>query len=38
MIQAVREPPVDDATVKQDPGEERWRRIPNFLMWRAVKT
>lgn len=38
MIQAVREPPVDDATVKQDPGEERWRRIPNFLMWRAAKT
>jgi SAM-dependent methyltransferase len=37
MIEAVREPRVDDATVNQYASEARWRRIPNFLMWRAVK-
>lgn len=36
-IQAVREPSVDEATVSQNPSEQRWRRIPNFLMWRALK-
>jgi SAM-dependent methyltransferase len=30
-IEAVREPRIDS-------GSERWRRIPLFLMWRAVKT
>jgi SAM-dependent methyltransferase len=37
VIQAVREPPADGPTVVRDPTEERWRRIPMFLMWRAVK-
>jgi SAM-dependent methyltransferase len=36
-IQAVREPRVDQPTVARNSSEERWRRIPNFLMWRAVK-
>jgi SAM-dependent methyltransferase len=37
LIQAVREPAIDEATVEKNPGEKRWRRIPNFLMWRALK-
>ncbi len=37
MIQAVREPRVADATVDKSASEARWLRIPNFLMWRAVK-
>lgn len=37
VIQAVREPARDDAAVQKNPREERWRRIPNFLMWRALK-
>lgn len=37
VIEAVREPRVDDSTVVRYPAEERWRRIPLFLMWRAVK-
>lgn len=36
-IEVLREPRVDDPTVLQAPSEHRWRRIPNFLMWRAVK-
>ena len=36
-IQAVREPTMDEAAIKQRPSRERWRRIPNFLMWRALK-
>ena len=36
-VQALREPRVDAATVAKHASEERWRRIPNFLMWRAVK-
>ena len=31
MVQALREPAVAD-------DDERWRRLPLFLMWRAVKT
>ena len=31
MVQALREPAVAD-------DDERWRRLPVFLMWRAVKT
>ena len=38
LVEAIREPRVDEATVEHDPGEERWRRIPLFLMWRAVKS
>lgn len=37
VIEAVREPRIDDPMITTDPSEERWRRIPNFLMWRAVK-
>jgi SAM-dependent methyltransferase len=37
MIQAIREPRLDSAPPSLDPGGERWRRIPLFLMWRAVK-
>lgn len=33
-IEAVREP----AASRQDSSEQRWRRIPMFLMWRARKT
>jgi hypothetical protein len=36
-IQALREPSMDEAAVKQHPSRRRWRRIPNFLMWRALK-
>jgi SAM-dependent methyltransferase len=35
-IQSVREPSMDEAAVKQRPSRQRWRRIPNFLMWRAL--
>jgi SAM-dependent methyltransferase len=37
LIQAVREPPMRDVALKRSPSEQRWSRIPNFLMWRAVK-
>lgn len=37
MIQAVREPSLEYATGAPSPSDERWRRIPNFLMWRAIK-
>lgn len=37
-VEAVREPPMPDSEVAKHPGQERWRRVPNFLMWRAVKT
>jgi hypothetical protein len=37
VVEALREPRVDDPTVLKDPSEERWRRVPMFLMWRAVK-
>ncbi len=35
LIEAFREPMPDEATVAALPKEERWRRIPNFLMIRA---
>lgn len=35
-VEAVREPRVDGVAAT-DPSEERWLRIPLFLMWRAVK-
>jgi len=37
MIQALREPAMDSASPSIDPSVERWRRIPVFLMWRAIK-
>jgi SAM-dependent methyltransferase len=36
-VQAMREPMMPDTTVAHFPSEDRWRRIPNFLMWRAVR-
>ena len=38
MLQALREPALESAPPSMDPGAERWRRIPVFLMWRAIKT
>jgi SAM-dependent methyltransferase len=37
MIQAVREPRASDQAVDRSPSEARWRRIPMFLMWSAVR-
>jgi SAM-dependent methyltransferase len=37
MIQAVREPRAPDHAVERSPSENRWRRIPMFLMWSAVR-
>ena len=37
MIQAVREPRAPDQAVDGSPSENRWRRIPMFLMWSAVR-
>lgn len=37
MIQAVREPQASDDAVDLSPSENRWRRIPMFLMWSAVR-
>jgi SAM-dependent methyltransferase len=36
-VEALREPRVEDAETLRNPSELRWRRIPIFLMWRAVK-
>jgi SAM-dependent methyltransferase len=36
-IQALREPAALQPPPSMDPGAARWRRIPVFLMWRAVK-
>ncbi len=37
MVQAVREPRPPDQAVDGSPSENRWRRIPMFLMWSAVR-
>ena len=37
QVQALREPPVPDEKVGQHASENRWRRIPNFLFFRAVR-
>lgn len=37
VIEAIREPMPDPAMAAEQPSEERWRRIPNFLMLRARK-
>ena len=36
VVEALREPPYADGA-PDEPSDERWRRIPNFLMWRATK-
>src|SRR4029077_20897063 len=38
MIEKIREPRLAPPLPSLDAGGERWRRIPLFLMWRAVKT
>jgi SAM-dependent methyltransferase len=38
LIEALREPPASEARVATNPKAERRRRIPNFLMIRAVKS
>ena len=37
VIEAIREPMPDPAMAPEQPSEERWRRIANFLMLRARK-
>jgi SAM-dependent methyltransferase len=37
-VQAVREPPMPSSAAGSSPRDDRWRRIPIFLMWRAMKT
>lgn len=37
-VEALREPRAAEMPPSMDPGGARWRRIPVFLMWRAVKT
>lgn len=38
QIQAIREPAAPEITVANNPAGARWRRIPVFLMWRAIKS
>jgi SAM-dependent methyltransferase len=37
LIEAVREPAISGEPIDLAASQNRWRRIPNFLMWRAVK-
>lgn len=37
VIEALREPPVPATEVERDEGEQRWRRLPCFLMLRTAK-
>jgi SAM-dependent methyltransferase len=37
LVEALREPPIPEAAVARDPADHRWRRLPAFLMLRAVK-
>lgn len=37
VIEAMREPPAPVSAVEHDPSKQRWRRLPNFLMFRAAK-
>lgn len=37
VIEALREPPAPLSEVRRDPNEQRWRRVPNFLMMRAAR-
>lgn len=38
VIEALREPPVPATEVERDPAEERWTRLPCFLMLRATNS
>jgi SAM-dependent methyltransferase len=37
LLEALREPPAPDAEVAARGGAVRWQRLPNFLMFRALK-
>ena len=37
VIEMLREPLAPQAAIEHDPGEARWRRLPNFLFLRLVK-
>lgn len=37
LVEALREPKLPQGRAAQRPGSERWRRIPMFLMFRALK-
>jgi SAM-dependent methyltransferase len=37
LIEAIREPPVPTWFADQDPSQRRWRRVPLFLLLRALK-
>lgn len=37
LIEALREPGVPTEEIERDPAERRWKRLPNFLMLRALK-
>jgi SAM-dependent methyltransferase len=36
VTEAIREPPVLAEEIERDPSEQRWRRLPCFLMFRAI--
>ncbi len=36
VIEAMREPAAPAAAITEDPSTQRWRRLPNFLMFRAA--
>ncbi len=38
LLETLREPAIGDEQVAEDPSMARWRRVPLFLHWRAVKT
>lgn len=37
QVEALREPAYDESADAVEPSDERWRRVPNFLMWRATR-
>jgi SAM-dependent methyltransferase len=37
LVEALREPPLPQSEVERDPSEARWRRVPNFLCFRAYR-
>ena len=37
VIEALREPSIPEAVADRDPSRQRWRRLPNLLMIRAVR-
>lgn len=37
VIEELREPAIPASATERDPSRQRWRRIPNFLMLRAIK-